>query len=365
MNIKYVDLSVDEKDFDEHYAPLIKECFTAGDFIGGEAILKFEEKFANLCGTKYAISMNSGTDALILALIVLGIKKGDEVITVANSFMATVNAIKVVGAKPIFVEIDDDMLIDVKKIEKLITKKTKAIIPVHLSGLICDMDKIKHIAKKYNLYIIEDAAQAVGSKYKNKMSGNLGTVGCFSLHPLKNLSGIGDGGIATTNNKSIYKKLLLLRNHGMINRDYQDIVGYNSRLDTINAKVLNYRIEHLQKIIDKRRMNAGLYREYLKNLNIIILPFEHQKCYHTYHTFVIQAPKRDQLRSFLLDSGIDTKIHYPIATIKQKPYKDVKINLPKTIQCCDSILSLPISNVSKEEIKYISNRIIEFYKQYK
>jgi dTDP-4-amino-4,6-dideoxygalactose transaminase len=365
MNINYVDLSVSEDDFDKNYAPLLKDCFLEGHFVGGEEIEKFENNFAKLCGVKYAISMNSGTDALILSLIALGIKKGDEVITVANSFMATVNAIKLVGATPIFVEVNDDMLIDTTEIEKVITKKTKVILPVHLSGLICNMEKITQLAKKYNLYIIEDAAQAVGSKYKNKMSGNLGTVGCFSLHPLKNLAGIGDGGIVTTNKKRIYNKLKLLRNHGMIDRDHQSIIGYNSRLDTINAKILNYRINNIASIIQQRRLSAKYYINYLKDLKEIKLPFENKYCYHTYHTFVIQAKYRDKLQKFLLENGIETKIHYPVATIKQKPYKNMNIKLDKTLKCCDSILSLPIGNISIQEIEYISGKIIDFYKRLK
>ncbi len=362
MNIKYVDLSVSSKDFDKNYAPLLKECFIKGSFIGGGEVVKFEKNFADLCGVKYAVSMNSGTDALILSLKALGIKKGDEVITVANSFASTVNSIKLAGATPILVDVADDMLINVKKIEKAITKKTKAIIPVHLSGLICDMSKIQKISVKYNLDIIEDAAQSVGSQYKNKMAGSLGTIGCFSLHPLKNLAGIGDGGIVTTNKKSIYNKLLLLRNHGMLDRDNQSIIGYNSRLDTLNAKILNYRIKNIDTIQRKRRTNAQYYLDELKELKDIKLPIENKNCYHTYHTFVIQVKKRDKLKKFLFSKGIDSKIHYPIITIDQKPYKNMQTELSNTKKCCNSILSLPIGNTSKKEIQYISSKIKEFYK---
>ena len=359
MKIKFVDLTVDNKEYQENYEPLIKKCIINGNFVGGNEVESFENEFSKFCGSKYAVSLNSGTDALYLSLLAMGIQKGDEVITVANSFMATVNAIKLIGAKPVLVDISNDMLIDVKKIEKSITNKTKAIIPVHLSGLVCQMDKIIKLSKKYNLKVIEDAAQSIGSKYKNKKAGTFGDTGCFSLHPLKNLAGIGDGGIVITDDKTIYHQLLLLRNHGMINRDVQKIVGYNSRLDTINASILRYKLTKLNDIIKKRRKNAKLYLSELKKVKGIVLPIETKNDFHTYHTFVIQTSKRNELMKYLLKHGIETKIHYPISTHKQEPYNNDN-NLKITEKSCDSILSLPIGHVSKKEIVYISKIIKKF-----
>ena len=360
MKIKFVDLSVDKKEYQKNYEPLIEKCIINGNFVGGVEVESFENEFSEFCGSKYAVSLNSGTDALYLSLLAMGIQKGDEVITVANSFMATVNAIKLIGAKPVLVDISNNMLIDVKKIERLITNKTKAIIPVHLSGLVCQMDQIIKLSKKYNLKIIEDAAQSIGSKYKNKKAGTFGHTGCFSLHPLKNLAGIGDGGMIVTDDKKIYNKLLLLRNHGMINRDVQKIIGYNSRLDTINASILRYKLTKLNDIIKKRRKNAKLYLSELKNVKGIILPTETENDFHTYHTFIIQTPKRNKLMRYLLQHGVETKIHYPIPTHRQEPYSATNNNLKITEKSCDNILSLPIGHISKKEIVYISKIIKKF-----
>ncbi|XPV68881.1 MAG: DegT/DnrJ/EryC1/StrS family aminotransferase [Halarcobacter sp.] len=362
MNIKYINLSVSEDEYNKNISPLIKEVLFKGDFIGGEVVELFEKNFAKYCGSKYAISVASGTDALILALIAYGIGKNDEVITVSNSFIATANAIVMAGAKPVFVDIEDDLLIDYQKIEESITSKTRAIMPVHLMGLSCDMDEINKIAKKYNLVVIEDAAQSVGSIYKEKKTGVLGDVGCFSLHPLKNLSGIGDGGIITTNQKSIAKKLLQLRNNGLKDRDSQVVFGRVSRLDTIKASVLNYRLQYLDAIISERIKKAKKYIENLKKVkHLELIEYEQEIKLHSYHIFVVKVKKRDELQQFLLDNGIETKIHYPKLIHKNKTYKSNKYHLPKSEKLVKKILTLPLANVSNEEIEYICKKINQFY----
>lgn len=360
--IKYVDLGISEEEYDKNISPLVKEIFLSGQFVSQSQVQEFEDAFALHCGTKYAVALNSGTDALIFALMSLGIGKGDEVITVSNSFIATANAISYVGAKVVFVDIKDDLLMDSSKIEDAITNKTKAIMPVHLMGLICDMDEILSIAKKYNLFVIEDAAQSVGSKYKNKMSGSLSDIGCFSLHPLKNLSGVTDGGILTSNNEEVARYIKQVRNHGLIDRNNQNIIGRVSRLSSINAVVLNYRLAKLDVIIKKRRELATLYDELLKDVKEVSLINVNSDKFHTYHTYIIKVQKRDELQSYFLDNGVETKVHYPVLIHKQKPYRDTNEYLKNTQILATQTLTLPIANVSKTDVKYICKTISNFYK---
>jgi len=359
--IKYVDLGVSEEEYDKNISPLLKKIFLSGQFVYESQVQEFEGAFASYCGTKYAVALNSGTDALIFALKSLGIGDGDEVITVSNSFIATANAISYVGAKAVFVDIKDDLLIDNSKIEDAITNKTKAIIPVHLMGLICDMDEILQIAKKHNLFVIEDAAQSVGSKYKNKMSGSLSDVGCFSLHPLKNLSGVTDGGVVTTDNEEVATYIKQVRNHGLIDRDNQNIIGRVSRLSSINAVILNYRLGKLDVIIKRRREMATLYDELLKDIDYVALINVDSNKFHTYHTYIIKVQNRTKLQSYLLDNGVETKIHYPILIHKQKPYKGINTCLKNTQTLAKQTLTLPISNLSATEVEYVCKKISNFY----
>jgi len=360
--IKYVDLGITDEEYENNISPLLKEIFLSGQFVSNTYIEEFENNFAKYCGSKYAIALNSGTDALIFALKTLGIKEGDEVITVSNSFIATANAIVEVRATPIFVDIGDDLLIDINKIEKVITSKTKAIIPVHLMGHVCDMDKIIKIANKYNLEIIEDAAQSVGSMYKHKKTGTFGKIGCFSLHPLKNLSGITDGGIVTTDDENIATKIMQIRNHGLEDRDTQNSIGRVSRLNSINAVVLNYRLFQLDDIILKRRNIANLYNDFFKDNKNISLIDVSKDIYHSYHTYIIKVKNRDNLQKYLWEKGIETKVHYPILIHNQKPYKDRIYNLPNTEKLSTEILTLPIANVNKDDVSFICKTIIDFYK---
>jgi dTDP-4-amino-4,6-dideoxygalactose transaminase len=360
--IQYVDLGVDEIEYDKEIAPLIKEIFLSGQFLSNDKVEEFEKSFASYCGSKYAIALNSGTDALIFALKSLGIKDGDEVITVSNSFIATANSIEEVGATPIFVDIKNDLLMDASKIEKAITDKTKAIIPVHLMGHVCDMDAILSIAKKHNLKVIEDAAQSVGSMYKGKKTGTFSNVGCFSLHPLKNLSGVTDGGIVTTDDEDIAKQIKQLRNHGLIDRDNQNIIGRVSRLNSIDAVVLNYRLKKLNSILQSRREKASVYDILLKDIDGVVLIDVEEHIYHTYHTYIIKVENRDELVKYLFGKGIETKIHYPILIHKQKPFLKYNISLPITEELSSKILTLPIANVSEDDVRYICNTINNFYK---
>ena len=364
IKIPYVNLNKQWESEKKILLKIIDKVISSQDWVGGEEIYKFESNISNLTSTKYAIGLNSGTDALTLGMHLLGVKKNDEVITPPNSFISSTASILHLGAKPIFVDVKEDQNINTLLIEEKISKKTKAIMPVHLTGRICDMKKIIQLSKKYSIPIIEDSAQSIGSKYFNKPSGSFGTIGCFSAHPLKNLNSIGDSGYLVTNNKDIYNKAKQLRNHGFKNRNKADNFGYLSRMDTIQAAILNYRLKNLFSIIDQRRKNVKKYLNYLKTDKIFI-PKEEKFQYNSYHTFVIQVKKRDSLQKYLLKNGVGTAIHYPIPIHLQKASKflgfkrgDFKI----TEKQSKEILTLPINQyLTDSNIKYISNLINSFY----
>jgi dTDP-4-amino-4,6-dideoxygalactose transaminase len=265
--------------------------------LGGE-IDKFEKKIAKLCRVKYAVALNSGTDALTIGMYLLGVRRGDEVITPPNSFISSTSSIIHLGAKPVFADVLDNQNIDPKEIKKKITKKTKAIMPVHLTGRVCQMKEIIDISKKYNIPVIEDAAQSIGSMYYGKKSGSFGDIGCFSAHPLKNLNACGDAGFLVTNNSKIYKKAKILRNHGLEDRNLVKNFGYISRMDILQASILNFRLKKLNSTIFKRRQNAKFY---LNNIDRKFYDLIDEKKFefNTYHTFVIQTKKRNKLINYL------------------------------------------------------------------
>ena len=343
--IPYIDLKsqwIDERD---ELLPIIDKVMSSGKFILETDCDKFEENVAKLCGVKYAAALNSGTDALMYALTMSGIKKGDEVITPANSFIASTSSIVHIGATPVFVDVLPNQNLDPSKIEDVITKNTKAIMPVHLTGRVCDMDPIIEIAKKHKLLVIEDAAQAIGSKYKGKLSGSLGDIGCFSTHPLKNLNACGDGGFLTTNDENIYKKIKSFRNHGKINHDTVSHFGLVSRMDNLQAAILNYRLGKLDVLINKRQANAKKYLEGIYHKDIFI-PQQDLHEFNTYHTFVIQTSRRDELKAYLLNKGIKTAIHYPVPIHLQPASKSLGYkegDLPVTEKQAKEILTLPVN----------------------
>lgn len=340
-----------------------------GVFVGGKIINKLEKKISKKIGRRYTVTLNSGTDALMLALWSIGVKKGDEVITQSNSFIATAGAISHIGAIPVFVDVDQNQQIDVGKIEKKITKKTKAIIPVHLTGKIGNMKQIIKISNKYKIPIIEDAAQAFGSKKYNLFAGNFSLISCFSAHPLKNLNACGDSGFLVTNNFEIYKKIKNYSNHGLENRNHSTQFGINSRMDTLQAIILNYRLKNIDFIIKKRRENAKVYYDNL-DIKEVKLIKEEKDDYFSHHLFVIKVlnNKRDHLKRFLKSKGVETSIHYPIPIHMQKAYKYKykNIKLPNTEIQSKQILSLPINEfLNQNEIKYIIKMIKTFFKNVK
>lgn len=368
MKIPYINLSL-QYNFDrKNLLKIIDKTLSTGQYVGGNQIEKFENKISKLCGTKYCISLNSGTDALTLALYAIGVRKGDEVITPSNSFIASTAVIVHLGAKPVFVDVKDDQNINENLIEKKITNKTKAIMPVHLTGRMCNMIKIKEISKKYNIPIIEDCAQSIMSMYSNKKAGSYGVFGCFSTHPLKNLNAMGDGGFLVTDSKKYYDLISSLRTHGMKDRNIVKNFGYVSRMDNLQASILNYRLKNLKKVIDLRRRNVQLYLKYLDKKNFYF-PVESKLEFNTYHTFVLQFKKRDQLRKYLKKKGIGTAIHYPTPIHLQPAaaYLGYKKNsLPNTEKQAKEILTLPIhQHLKLSEIKYISNQVNKFYEKKK
>lgn len=338
----------------------IDKVLESGWYVLGQEVKEFEKEFANFVGSKYSVGVASGTDAIFLSLKALDIGIGDEVITVSHTATATVSAIEATGAKAIFVDIEEEYFtIDVCQIEKAITSKTKAIIPVHIYGQSCDMDELLRITKENNLYLIEDCAQANGTKYKNKDVGSMGDLGCFSFFPTKNLGALGDGGAITTNSKEIYEKLLMLRQYGWDKNRESKFQGYNSRLDELQAAVLRVKLKYLKEDITKRNDVANLYYKYLKDTDFI-LPKVRDNCYHSYHLFVIKVNNRDKVLKLLRENNIMAMIHYDNPVHLNEAYKK-GFDLPVTEKIVNNILSLPLYPEFGEDIIKLVCDVIKKY----
>lgn len=343
----------------------LKSFVKSGDFTLGKELKIFEKKFAKLIGTKYACGVNSGTDAIKLSLKVLGVQSGDEVITAANTFVATVGAITEIGAKPVFVDCDDTFCMDVDQVESRISKKTKAIVPVHFTGYMVNMIKLKKISKKYKIPIIEDACQSILGSINNKNAGSWGEMGAFSLHPLKNINVWSDGGIITTNNKKFYKNLLLIRNHGLIDRDTVKVSGYNSRLDTFQAVVGNWLLPKAHSIANQRIKNAEYLDRNLKKIKEIEIPPRLKNYKIVFHLYVVFAKKRDQLLKFCHSKGIEAKVHYPKPMYLQEALKNLKHkkgDFPVTDIHTKKIITFPCDqHLNKTQLNYIIKTVKSFY----
>lgn len=363
--IPYTDLPAQYQASKREILEAFDEVGQRGDYILGQDVAQFEKRFADYCEVRHAVGVANGTDALLLALKALGIGPGDEVITVPNSFIASASAIALAGARPVFIDVRDDLLMDAGQIERAISPRTRAILPVHLTGRCAEMETIGSIAKRRGLFVLEDAAQSVGSRYHKRRSGSLGTLAAFSLHPLKNLNAMGDAGILTTNDDQLHEKLRLLRNHGLKNRDEAAFWGYNSRLDTLQAALLNHRFKSLDQVIARRRQIAERYRKALSSW--VRCPEENPQKgeFHTYHLFVIQAERRDELQAHLAQEGIETKIHYPIpihlqACSSSLGYK--KGDFPVCERLAERVLSLPVhATLTEEQVKTVCHAIKDFY----
>lgn len=346
----------------------IDRVFDQCHFVAGPVVAEFEKRFAELCCTRFAVGVNSGTDAIFLALKATDIQPGDEVITVANSFIATAGAIVAAGATPVFVDVGLDYNMDPSLLASVLTKRTRAVVPVHLTGCPAPMGPIRDFANDHGLAVIEDAAQAVGASIGDCPVGALGDVGCFSLHPLKNLNVAGDGGMMTTDSEEIYRKLLRLRNHGLKNRDEIDCFGYNSRLDSLQATVGLRHLDDLDAVTRRRIDNAKRYDLKLTDLAPdVIIPPRDPDVRQVFHTYVVQVSQREDLVLALHGAGIETKIHYPVPIHFQKPCRKMgwkKGDLPVTESQSEKILSLPVHQfLSMEQIDYVAAVIHRFYQQ--
>jgi dTDP-4-amino-4,6-dideoxygalactose transaminase len=339
------------------------EVLRSGSYILGRHNKALEEELAQFVGVKYSVALNSGTDALHLALRALDIGTGDEVITVAFTFVATTEAIGIVGAKPVFVDIDSNTFnIDPMKIEAAITPKTKAIIPVHLYGQPCDMDIITNIAKRHNLYVIEDCCQAIGSLYKGKMVGSFGDINCFSFYPTKNLGAMGDGGLCTTNDEKLRDRLVALRNHGGAIRYYHDEIGVNSRLDEVQAAILRVKLNYINEWNEKRRKNAYFYNELFAGHPEIQTPKELDNTYCVYHQYTVKVPNRNEVHKMLQENGIGAMLYYPVPLHLQKVHEYLGVgkgSLPITEANTEVVMSLPMfPELTQDEQRTVANTLI-------
>ncbi len=366
MNIQLVDLKAQYETIKNEIDAAIKDVVSETAFIGGKHVAGFEESFAAFCRTKHCIGVGNGTDALFIALKALGIGVGDEVITVANSFIATSEAISQTGARVVFVDINPTTYnIDTNKIEAKITSRTKAIIPVHLYGQPADMDPILAIAKKHGLRIVEDCAQAHGAVYKDRTIGSFGDMACFSFYPGKNLGAYGDAGAIVTSDDLLAKKARMFANHGRVEKYDHDMEGVNSRLDGLQAAILGVKLKHLDQWSEARRKNAYLYNEHLKGTGLVT-PTEIANVKAVYHLYVVRTKKelRQKLQDHLKSKGISTGIHYPIALPNLKAYSYLKHNsndFPEATRASQEILSLPMyPELSKSQIQFVAHEIGEF-----
>ncbi len=355
-----------------HYARLkpeidgaIVDCLTKGDLVYRKQLKDFEDRLAEFVGVKYAVGVNSGYHALHFALLGAGVGPGDEVITVAHTFVATVSAIVHCGAKPVLIEVGKDYNIDPSRIEATITSKTKAIIPVHLNGRLSDMGKVMAIADKYKLAVIEDAAQALGASFGGRRGGSFGLAGCFSFYPFKILGGFGDGGAVTTNDPGVARLASLLRYNGEDREtgEYHHH-GYTALLDNVQAAVLDVKLRHLPKWIEHRRMIASLYREALTGVGDLQLPhFEGDQYYDIFQNYVIRTQQRDKLRAYLKEQGVETLVHWPKPMWEHKGLELPDPGLKETESICREVISLPMSAETAEEHVQITCQVIKnFFK---
>ncbi len=379
MKVPFADLGLQHEEIKKEMNLAMSRVIKRGDFILGEEVSAFEKEFAKFCGVKYAVGVSSGTAALFLSVLCLDIGPQDEVIVPDFTYIATALAVSYTGAKPVFVDIEEDTYnIDVTKIRKAVTKHTKAIIAVHLYGQAANMREILKIAKDYNLKIIEDAAQAHGAVYyegrKKKdegrfgmKAGSMGDIGCFSFYPTKNLGALGDGGMIVTNNEGLYKKLLMLRDYGRASKYEHAIIGYNSRLDTLQAAILLIKLRKLNLWNKMRQKAAVFYNECFRDEQAVITPYTAAFARHMYHVYSIRVKNRGALFQELKKKGIGVLIHYPIPVHLQQAYKNLgyqKGDFPVSEKIAGEIMSLPMyPHIKEAQIRYVSNTVKNFLRK--
>jgi len=367
MKVPFMDLRISNESERNELLSAIETVFKHGRILLGPEVLELEHKVASFCNKKFAVSVSSGTDALFLALKSLGIGKGDEVITTSLSWIATANAIYNCQATPVFADIGDDLNISPESVIKLITDKTKAIIPVHYTGKICQMNEIKRIAKEHNIAIIEDASQAFGAYYYNKPAGSFGTISCFSLNPMKVFAASGEAGIVLTDDINIYNRLIALRHNGMEDRIKCIEPSINGRMDTIQAAILLKRLKTVEEFINRRRTIATEYSKYLKT--VVKVPIEKKGERDSFYTYTIRTREneRDELKDFLLLKGIETQIQHPLLMSQQVPFKKyVSDDNKHTEEVVKNVLCLPINEkLSDDAVEYVIKAVLDFYKKHR
>ncbi|MCS6860888.1 MAG: DegT/DnrJ/EryC1/StrS family aminotransferase [Abditibacteriales bacterium] len=361
MKVPFLDLTRQYQQIKAELDAAVLKVLASGQFILGETVKQFEEAAAHYCGAQHAVGVASGTDALVLALRALGIGVGDEVITSPFTFFATAECVSQVGATPVFVDIEPDTFnLDPAAIESALTSRTKAVIPVHLFGHCADMERIHAIAEKHGLFVIEDAAQAWGATCNGKRAGGLGYAGCFSFFPTKNLACCGDGGLLTTNDDEIAQQVRLLRTHGQAQRYEHVMLGYNSRLDALQAAVLAVKLKYVDRWNERRRQHAQRYNELFAGTPVVP-PAEKPYAKHVYHQYTIRVPHRDAVERSLKEAGIGCMVYYRVPLHLQPVYAHLGYpagSLPVAEQACREVISLPIfPELTEEEVEYVAETV--------
>jgi len=364
MNVPFIDLREQHRRVRDELDQAIQRVMERADFALGEDVVLFEREFAEFCGTRYAVGVDSGLSALELSLRAYSIGPGDEVIVPAHTFIATAAAVTFAGAQLVLVDVDlSTYNIDVSQIEAAITARTRAIIPVHLYGLSTEMKPLLRLADEHGLVVIEDACQAHGAQYEGRRVGSLGHAGAFSFYPTKNLGGCGDAGMVVTDDAQVAERICAMRNCGQKAKYRHELPPFNHRLDTLQAALLRVKLRYLENWNEARRRNASLYTELLAG-NGVVTPVESADCRHVYHLYVVRVPRRDALRAYLREQGIGTGIHYPIPIHLQPFYKRNGFHrgqFPVTEQLCREILSLPMfPEMTAEQVQYVAAQVIQF-----
>jgi dTDP-4-amino-4,6-dideoxygalactose transaminase len=364
MKVPFLDLKAHHDPIREQLDAAIAQVIDCGAFAGGPFVAAFEKEFADYCAARFGIGLGNGTDALWLSLLALGVGPGDDVITVPSTFMATAEAISYCGARPVFVDIDETTYtLDVAQLEKSITPKTKAIIPVHLFGQMADMDPILEIARRHKIPVVEDACQAHGATYKGKRAGTMGATGCFSFYPGKNLGALGEAGGVVTNDSALADKIKILRDHGQAKKYFHSMIGWNARMDGIQGAALSVKLKHLESANTRRRDHARLYTELLSGLENVITPSVGEHNQHVFHVYAVRVNDRDRVLQAMAERGISCAIHYPVPVHLQEAYGSLGLregSFPVAERCAKQFLSLPMfPELTSEQIRAVAAALKE------
>jgi len=368
MKVPFLDFEPMHNPIKEEMADAFAHVYASNRFVLGEKLLKFEKEYANFNETKFSVGVSNGLDALILSLRALGVGTGDEVIVPSNTYIASALAVTNVGARPVFVEPNEETFnITPKNIEAAISENTRAIMPVHLYGQSCEMSAIMNLADKHDLLVVEDNAQAHGARFDGRLTGSWGDANATSFYPGKNLGALGDGGAITTDNQELAERIKTLRNYGSSKKYYNEIIGYNNRLDEMQAALLSVKLKYLNVWTDMRQIAANHYLVELKGVGDLVLPVTHPQSTHMYHLFVIHTGKRDELQNFLSDKGVDTLIHYPVPPHLQKAYNSLgyaKGDFPIAERMAQTCLSLPMyPGITEDQIHQVVSGVKAFFNE--